>query len=437
MSPSPAAGEVGTSLTFGVAASNNPTGWAWDFGEGATPRTPGGPSPTVQLAAAGTWVGTVRASNAAGISEPFAFGYTVTQDPGPGPQVPHIFDVTGNGGSGNPGQSLTFGATASGDPTSWSWDFGGGALPATSSDPQPTVTLDAVGTYIGSVRATNAVGTSPPFQFSFRVLAIPRPVITGVTPATVRAGSAARFEATFMGQVDSWVWDFGGGVTPNTSSSPAPLVTAGETLGVFNGTVRARNAGGTSQPLGFSYQVQAPVPASTHVITGFVPGEQFRDPPSIVIQDGRPAVAYRVNIAAPGNTALISEIRIKHATTPTPAAATDWITYVADRHVEPVTPPILPNAWLELPKLVSGTRLGVAYEPYNFEGDDHQGTRFALARNSPPVNPSDWDRYDVDAFETVGTLDFDGVPCLLLYQNPPLAMDVAIATTPTPTRVTD
>ncbi|MEO7992816.1 MAG: PKD domain-containing protein, partial [bacterium] len=68
-----------------------------------------------------------------------------------------------------PGARVTFVPTVAGVVTSWAWDFGGGALPNTSTDPTPTVTLQAAGIYQGTVTASNGAGSSAPFLFTYTV----------------------------------------------------------------------------------------------------------------------------------------------------------------------------------------------------------------------------------------------------------------------------
>ena len=59
--------------------------------------------------------------------------------------------------SGQTGQQVTFRATTQNGPvTSWTWSFGGGASPNTSTQAMPTVTLGDPGVYSCRVEAGNA-----------------------------------------------------------------------------------------------------------------------------------------------------------------------------------------------------------------------------------------------------------------------------------------
>jgi hypothetical protein len=61
--------------------------------------------------------------------------------------------------SGVSGYAVTFGVTLDGSqPFTYEWDFGGGALPNTSTDARPSVTLGEVGEYAAWVSIDNAYG---------------------------------------------------------------------------------------------------------------------------------------------------------------------------------------------------------------------------------------------------------------------------------------
>lgn len=139
--------------------------------------------------------------------------------------------------------------------TSWSWNFGGGASPNTSTASNPTVTITGTNgsTYNCSVTATNGGGNST-FNFIMTVT-MPLPNITSVTPLSGPSGANQSFSLINAGgAISTYSWNFGGGATPNTSTSANPTVKFGA-KGVYNGTVTATNAAGTSTPFNFSYSV--------------------------------------------------------------------------------------------------------------------------------------------------------------------------------------
>ncbi|MCG3152909.1 MAG: hypothetical protein GEEBNDBF_02214 [bacterium] len=104
---------------------------------------------------------------------------------------PVITSVTPTGLIGAVDDPITFRATASGNVTSWSWDFGGGTRTPGATGQEPTVFLaGTAGTFQGNVTATGPEGTSAPYPFSFRVLPPVKPVLKThkVFPATVMSG---------------------------------------------------------------------------------------------------------------------------------------------------------------------------------------------------------------------------------------------------------
>lgn len=155
------------------------------------------------------------------------------------------------------GQSVMFRAPNSGGPVeTWSWDFGGGAIPNTSSAATPTVTLGAVGVYSGEVVATNAAGESR-IDVDFEVHGEEGPLVLSVAPDEGFALRPTTFVGTLAGPTaDEWEWDFGGGATPNTSTDESPLVNLGEP-GSYDGLVTVRNAfGESSTPFSFDVKVR-------------------------------------------------------------------------------------------------------------------------------------------------------------------------------------
>jgi len=72
---------------------------------------------------------------------------------------PVIYEVTPT--SGYQHEECTFTATVSGaEPLTYTWDFGGGATPDTSSESSPTVTLADAGEYEATLTVTNAYGSA-------------------------------------------------------------------------------------------------------------------------------------------------------------------------------------------------------------------------------------------------------------------------------------
>ncbi|MEO7995061.1 MAG: PKD domain-containing protein, partial [bacterium] len=130
--------------------------------------------------------------------------------------VPVITAVDVASVSGSPlfsGVQVQFTATVGPAADTWSWDFGGGTFPATSTDESPLAILLAPGTYDGSVTATNADGASAPFAFQYTV----DPNGTGANPIAVitRPGTTP--------PVGSGIWDAANPYPATTDTKPIYL----------------------------------------------------------------------------------------------------------------------------------------------------------------------------------------------------------------------
>jgi PKD repeat protein len=162
----PASGESGAQVTFAIQNSGGAaTTYDWNFGGAGFPGTSTEAMPTVLLDAAGTYTVSVTASNAGG-SDSFDFQFEVT------PAPPTITGASPSGGI--TGTDVQFSASVSGDgPFSYSWNFGGGATPNTSSEESPTVTLGAEGTYDVLLEVSNGAGMD---SFGFQMSIDPVPI---------------------------------------------------------------------------------------------------------------------------------------------------------------------------------------------------------------------------------------------------------------------
>ncbi|HIE15537.1 MAG TPA: PKD domain-containing protein, partial [Bacteroidales bacterium] len=65
------------------------------------------------------------------------------------------------------GNTLDFTDLSTCGPTSWSWDFGGGGIPNTSTNQNPTITFNTPGTYDVILTASNASGSNSELKTSY------------------------------------------------------------------------------------------------------------------------------------------------------------------------------------------------------------------------------------------------------------------------------
>ena len=112
--------------------------------------------------------------------------------------IPRIESVAPTGPIGVSGSTVLVIARATNQPTAWHWTFTG-ATPATSGDMRPTITLGSMGSFSGSVVASNSHGASVAYEFGFRTTQDAQPpVVYLVTPdGTVgNSGDKVTFHAS-------------------------------------------------------------------------------------------------------------------------------------------------------------------------------------------------------------------------------------------------
>jgi len=202
------------------------------------------------LKTAGTYTVTLTATDSTN-SDSDTFSYTFTVNPDTTP--PSADDV--NPKTGESGATVQFTPTLSGTPPdTYSWDFGGGATPDTPTDPSPSVTLGAVGSYSASLTVTNANG-SDTFDFTLEVTdPADAPDIQNVTPNTASQGTFVDLKLDMnpaAGTATSWLWEFDPDGDSSlaldgtlTSTEESPHIKVNE-AGIYEVRVTATNASGS------------------------------------------------------------------------------------------------------------------------------------------------------------------------------------------------
>ncbi len=146
-SGTPTSGCVSLTVDFTDMSSGDPTSWSWDFGDGVGTSTAQNPSYTYN--AAGNYTVTLTATNEYGSDTETKTNYISVSD------VP-VAGFSGSPTSGQAPLTVDFTDESTGNPTSWSWDFGDGG---TSVDQNPTYTYNDSGDYTVTLTASNACGS--------------------------------------------------------------------------------------------------------------------------------------------------------------------------------------------------------------------------------------------------------------------------------------
>jgi len=214
-------------VTFTDASTNAPTAWAWIFGDGSTSSLQ---NPTHVYATAGAFTATLTASNAGG-SSTSTKTITVTQ-------APPVAGFSVSTSTPTTVQAVTFTDASTSAPTAWAWTFGDGS---TSTVQNPTHIYATAGSYIATLVATNAGGSSTSTR-AITVTVAPPVAGFGVSTSTPTTIQTVTFTDASTNAPTAWAWTFGDGST-STVQNPTHIYA---TAGSYPATLVASNAGGSS-----------------------------------------------------------------------------------------------------------------------------------------------------------------------------------------------
>ena len=138
-----------------------------------------------------------------------------------------VADFTTNKTSGCSPLTVQFTDQSTGNPISWSWDFGNGQL---SSIKNPLVTFPQPGTYTIRLIVKNAFGIDDEIKtdyitvFSSPTAALTANIATSCVPALIQFTDLSTIPPG-SGTITSWLWDFGDGFT-STQQNPSHTYTS-------------------------------------------------------------------------------------------------------------------------------------------------------------------------------------------------------------------
>ena len=169
-------------VKFTDISTANPTGWNWDFGDGATSseQNPTHIYTTQGTSSTNVFTVILTASNPNGDDTAKKVNYiTVTQTP--------IAEFTVDSRQGKAPFIVKFRDLSTGNPTTWSWEFGDGTG---SSEQNPTHLYPYEGAYDVRLTVSNQYGTDSVFKTgtaSQEGTAAPVPLTTSATPEPTTA----------------------------------------------------------------------------------------------------------------------------------------------------------------------------------------------------------------------------------------------------------
>jgi PKD repeat protein len=139
-------GTVSHTVKFFDESGGVPSGWLWEFGDGATSTQQ---DPTHTYSSSGVYDVKLTATNAFGSASLTKPNYITVSDPGT-----IDFEAVPTSGAA-PLVDVQFTDLSSDNPTAWAWDFGDGG---TSAIQNPTHTFTSPGPYTVSLTVTTSVG---------------------------------------------------------------------------------------------------------------------------------------------------------------------------------------------------------------------------------------------------------------------------------------
>jgi PKD repeat protein len=219
----PLSGTVPLLVNFTDTSTNNPTQWAWNFGNNTTSFVQ---NPIQIYNSVGVYNVTLIATNSAGSHTLIINSYITVNAL---PTIPSI-SFTCTPLSGIVPLAVQFNDTSLGNPTNWLWNFGDSY---TSNIQNPTHVYSNIGIYDVTLTGTNSNGTNTLTKSSYIN------VLTGNVPLTFFSGYplngnsslTVNFVDLSINNPTSWKWAFGDG-TQSSSKNPSKIYSSPGTYSV-------------------------------------------------------------------------------------------------------------------------------------------------------------------------------------------------------------
>jgi PKD repeat protein len=206
-------GDAPLTVSFTDNSTNNPTSWAWDFGDGTGSAEQ---NPVHKYVAAGTYTVKLTVANAGGNGTEIKTNYITAKVP-----VTPVAEFNASPLSGTIPLKVQFTDNSTNNPTSWVWDFGDRK---NSTEQNPAHNYTEVGNYTVKLTVANAAGNGTEKKIEY-ITANPPIVPVAAFNASPLFGTAplkVQFTDNSTNNPTSWVWDFGDGEN-STEQNPSHI----------------------------------------------------------------------------------------------------------------------------------------------------------------------------------------------------------------------
>jgi PKD repeat protein len=260
-------GTIPFDVSFVDQSTNDPTGWAWNFGDGGNSTLQ---NPVHRYTTAGNFTVTMKSSNAGGVSNNTAFITINALMP------PPVANFTGTPTIGTLPLTVQFNDTSTNTPLSWVWDFGDGTF-AGPGIKNPVHTYNKVGSFNVSLTVVNSGGSSSLTRPAY--ITVTRSPFADFTasPTSGISPLLVRFTDQSSGKPFLFFWSFGDGLV-STDKNPIHVY---QKPGNYTVTETVQNFFGTSKKIKQDFIIISAMPVAaftTHPVAGLSPLDvQFVD----------------------------------------------------------------------------------------------------------------------------------------------------------------
>lgn len=227
---------VGTAIDFtNTGTTGAGTTFSWDFGSGSSPATSTSENPTgVMYSSSGQKVVTLITTNNFGCVTTSTQTITISATP--------VASFTSTAPKCT-GANVDFTNTGTVVGVIWSWNFGSGATPATSTLQSPTgITYSVSGIKVVTLTTTNlTTGCTNTYSTTININQTPTSSFISNAPQCANTGINFTNTGSSGGQW-SYFWDFGVGAMPQTSIAQNPSTVLYSTAGTKTITLTISDA---------------------------------------------------------------------------------------------------------------------------------------------------------------------------------------------------